>query len=38
MHAVETWAEVTGAEGMEPTVPFFTMNNDGTPGTSPATG
>lgn len=31
MHAVETWARVTGAEGVEPTVPYFTMNNDGTP-------
>ena len=34
MHAVETWAEVTGAEGLEPTVPYFTMNNDGTPRSS----
>jgi 4-carboxymuconolactone decarboxylase len=34
MHAVETWAEVTGADGLEPTVPYFTMNNDGTPRSS----
>jgi 4-carboxymuconolactone decarboxylase len=38
MHAVETWAEVTGAEGVDPSVPFFPMNNDGTPRPSPASG
>lgn len=38
MHAVETWAEVTGAEGLEPTVPYITMNNDGTPRSSSAAG
>jgi 4-carboxymuconolactone decarboxylase len=31
MRGVEAWADVTGAEGIEPTVPAIAMANDGAP-------
>jgi 4-carboxymuconolactone decarboxylase len=31
MRGVEAWADVTGAQGMEPTVPAISMGNDGVP-------
>jgi 4-carboxymuconolactone decarboxylase len=31
MRGVEAWAEVTGAQGIEPTVPVISMGNDGVP-------
>jgi 4-carboxymuconolactone decarboxylase len=36
MKGVEAWADATGAEGIEPTVPAIAMNNDGLPKDGPA--